>query len=233
MAGAEPTSVNVTVLMRALSHQFAAMDLLEAALTHPSLSAPRRPSGAPAYERLEFLGDRVVGLVIAAWLYRMYPDASEGDLARRHTGLVNRDVLTRVAEGLDLDRYLRVAKSERVAGGTVNAGILSDACEAVIGALYLDGGMEAAERFIHSAWEPLLDAAARPPIDPKTELQEWVQARSMPLPAYRVVSSEGPAHAPCFVVEVTIKDHDPVTAEGSSKRIAEKEAAARLLRMLA
>jgi ribonuclease III len=215
-------------LLKTLGYKFKNLELLEGALTHPSLSGGRQARAITAYERLEFLGDRVVGLVIAAWLYELYPDATEGELAKRHTGLVNREVLTLVAEQLELFRYLQVAKSEKTAGAVNNA-IMSDACEAVIGALYLDGGLAAAEQLIRRAWQPMLQEGEGPPVDPKTALQEWAQARGLPLPAYHVVQSDGPAHAPRFVVEVVVQGQSTVSAEGPSKRAAEKIAAALLL----
>lgn len=228
-----PLAPPVKDLAMALGHDFADAALLRDALTHPSLAGggKRVKRSSTAYERLEFLGDRVLGLVVAAWLYRLYPEASEGDLSKRHAALVNRDTLTGIARQIDLPKFLKVARSETLAARSSQT-VLADACEAVIGAMYLDGGLEPVERFIHRVWHPLIDQSPRPPVDPKTALQEWVQGRGLPLPAYRVQSSEGPAHAPRFVIELSVKGQDSVTAEGASKREAQKNAAALMLAKL-
>lgn len=182
---------------------------------------------------MEFLGDRVLGLTVAAWLFELYPDASEGELSKRHAGLVNRVTLKKIALGIELPRFLRVARGEQAATQRSQS-VLSDAIEALIGALYLDGGIEVAGAFIRRHWESSLNTQKQPEqlADPKTILQEWAQARGMPLPAYKVVRREGPAHAPRFVIEVVVRDYAPAQAEGSSKREAEKLAAAALLAQL-
>jgi ribonuclease III len=219
-----------------LGYEFQQKSLMIAALTHPSVGGGkirRKPAGA-SYERLEFLGDRVLGLVIADWLFRTFPEDSEGDLARRHAALVNRVTLKKLALALDLQNVLRIAKTE-LAATQRSQTMLSDAMEALIGALYLDGGMASASAFIQRLWQEALNtqaAAAKQLADPKTALQEWAQARGLPLPAYKVVNREGPAHAPRFVIEVTIAGKQPVTAEGQAKREAEKRAAAALLETL-
>lgn len=214
-----------------LGHVFADPALLQEALTHPSLARfkARKKSGTTPYERLEFLGDRVLGLVIAEWLYHLYPEASEGEMAKRHASLVNRDALREVAAAISLDDYLRLAQSEETNDGRKNLAALSDATEAVIGALYLDGGLAAAAQFIKRYWGDAIRAKAAP-ADPKTALQEWAQGQGLPLPAYKVLDRSGPAHAPKFVIEVSVKGFAPLAAEGASKRIAEKEAAQALLK---
>lgn len=214
-----------------LGHQFKQPDLLQEALTHPSLAGKQRKKGPTAYERLEFLGDRVLGLIIAEWLYKKYPDSSEGDLAKRHAALVNREALRAIAVEIDLKRYLYLARGEDASAGRKNLATLPDAMEAVIGALYLDGGLKAASDFIHRFWQKDV-AIEEAPDDPKTLLQEWVQGQALPLPVYRVVEHSGPAHAPKFVVEVTVKDHPPAVADGNSKRAAQKAAAELLLKNL-
>jgi ribonuclease-3 len=216
----------------ALGHGFADRGLLIAALTHSSLSKSARHHHAGAFERLEFLGDRVLGLVIADLLTERFPRENEGDLARRHAALVNRDALADVARRIDLGRFLRLAKSEEESGGRGNPAVLADALEAVIAALYRDGGFAAAAGFVRRHFQPLLEAAVTPPSDAKTALQEWAQARGLPLPKYRTLTSEGPAHRPRFVVEVNVADVAPEVGEGASKRVAEREAAAALLRRI-
>ena len=211
-----------------LGHQFAKPDLLQEALTHPSLAAAKTRKKAAAYERLEFLGDRVLGLVVAQWLFEKYPDSNEGDLAKRHAALVNRDALRAIAVEIGLAQYLRLARGEEADSGRKNRSTLPDAMEAVIGALYMDGGLKVAENFIRQYWQRDI-ATAEAPADPKTALQEWAQARSLPLPAYKVLDRSGPAHAPKFVIEASVQNQPAVTAEGNSKRAAEKEAAILLL----
>jgi ribonuclease III len=225
-----------------LGHAFARPELLTDALTHPSaLSSPGRQarrrsrkakSGAGlrgGYERLEFLGDRVLGLVIADLLWRRFEHEPEGDLTRRLTNLVRRDALARVATTIGLDRHLLLSPSEAAAGAARNPGILADVLEAVIAAIYLDGGFDAAVAFIERFWEPLLSEMEAPPSDPKTTLQEWAQGRKLPLPDYRLVATSGPDHAPQFTIAVQVKGHDEASATASSKRAAETGAAAVLL----
>jgi ribonuclease-3 len=218
---------SLETLAEALGHRFARPELLAEAMTHRS--AARAERHRFGYERLEFLGDRVLGLVIADLLLENYPDAPEGDLSRRLSGLVRREALEEVAASLDLGRFLTLAEGEARAGGRENAGILADACEATIGALYLDGGLAAARRFILAKWRPLLDKAGTAARDPKTCLQEWAQARKLPLPDYRVVTESGPAHDPMFTIEAVVKGEKPARAKAGSKRSAEQEAARKLL----
>jgi ribonuclease-3 len=218
-------------LAETLGHRFARPDLLESALVHPS--AAKAPAGAVQFQRLEFLGDRVLGVVIADLLLKRFPREPEGSLARRYAALVNRDALVDVAREVGLGPHLRLGKSEEEAGGRDAPTILADACEAVIGALYLDGGLPAAARFIERAWERLIRVAAKPPQDPKTALQEWAQGAGRPLPVYRTLSIEGPSHAPIFTIEVEVEGFPPVVGRGSSKRAAEQDAAAALLSAIA
>lgn len=215
-------------LAKALGHRFARPELLAEALTHRSAAGGSQRFD---YERLEFLGDRVLGLVVADLLLEAFPDEPEGSLARRFTGLVRREALEKVAAALDLGRYLRLAESEERAGGRDNRGIQADACEAVIGAVYLDGGFEAAREIVLRHWRPLLNESGPAP-DSKTRLQEWAQARGLPLPRYRVIEEAGPAHDPSFTMEVSVRGERPIQATASSKRQAEQEAAAMLLRAL-
>lgn len=219
-------------LAKTLAYVFKDPALLKRALTHPSAAAKRTAGAADSYERLEFLGDRVLGLIVADMLLRRFPKESEGALARRHTALVRRETLADVAGDLEINRYLRLAKGEDEAGERQNPAILADACEAVIGALYLDGGLEIVRRVVESALEPYLNSAGTPPQDAKTGLQEWAQARGLPLPQYREVAREGPPHQPVFSIEVSVEGHSPELGQGRSKRNSEQNAAQALLKRL-
>lgn len=220
MAGAD----RLAELQAALGYDFARPELLDEALTHASAAE----SGAwRSLERLEFLGDRVLSLVLAETLFRRYADESEGDLARRHALLASHDTLAGIGDGMGLGRYLRLQPGVAGDAGELPPSILEDALEAVIGALYLDGGLDAAAPVIERHWMPLMTGP--PPRDPKTELQEWAQARALALPVYDTVAVDGPAHAPVFTVEATLAGLAPVRACGRSKRVAEREAAAVLL----
>ena len=215
----------------ALGHVFNDPQLLAQALTHPSLQM--RPGGERMdYERLEFLGDRVLGLVIAELLYRRFGTEPEGALAKRLAVLVRRESLARVAGEIGLDRSVQLARSEEDAGGRANPATLADACEAVIGALYLDGGLEVARAFIERWWTPLMLGSSMPPQDAKTGLQEWAQAHGLMLPIYRMQSVEGPAHDPVFAIEVSLAGHAPAVGHGRSKRAAEQAAASEMLNRL-
>ncbi len=212
----------------ALGHDFARPELLEQALTHRSAS-PGRGVESLGYERLEFLGDRVLGLIVAELLLARYPEEDEGRIARRYAALVRRESLVRVAGEIDLGRHLRLSPGEAGAGGRESPALLADACEAVIAALYLDGGLAAARAFVERHWAPLMEEAAAPPSDAKTALQEWAQARRRPLPEYRILEEHGPAHAPEFLVEARVEGLPPATGRGRSKRAAEQAAAAAVL----
>ncbi|MDF2766247.1 MAG: RNAse [Rhodospirillales bacterium] len=213
-------------LAETLGHRFAEPSLLRLAITHSSASG----RGLAANERLEFLGDRVLGLAIADLLYRRFSAEEEGHLARRFAVLVSRESLAQVAGQIGLAPYLALARGEEDSGGRANPAILADACEAVIAALYLDGGFQAAQRFIEREWAGLVEQDRRPPQDAKTALQEWSQAAGRKLPTYVVVASEGPAHEPLFTVEVRVEGLPPAVGTGRSKRAAEQVAAAEALR---
>ena len=234
ISGASTTDDDLTL---SIGHAFGRPALLSEALTHPSAVAPqrgrsRRRTPSRHYERLEFLGDRVLGLVIADMLWHRFENEPEGPMTRRMAGLVRRETVARVALDIGLDRHLVVSPAEAAAGAAKNPSILSDVCEAVIAAVYLDGGMDAASAFVRRWWEKLIDENAMPPRDPKTRLQEWAQARGLGLPAYRLVATEGPDHAPRFTVAASVAQSEEVNATASSKRAAETEAAAGLLALL-
>ena len=202
--------------------------MLREALTHRSVSARR---GGFSNERLEFLGDRVLGLVIAEWLTERFPKEQEGDLGSRLAHLVSQPALVAVAESIGLTAAISVAPGEARVGVKRRATVLADALEAIIGALYLDGGLAPARDFIRRAWEAPMRAQILPPKDAKSALQEWLMGRGRPVPNYEVVSREGPPHAPSFVITVA---SEGAAGEGraGSKRAAEQEAAADLLRKL-
>jgi ribonuclease-3 len=215
-------------LQERLGYRFANGALLERALTHPSVSADRDHRGGD-YERLEFLGDRVLGLVVAEMLFVKFPQEAEGLLARRQAKLVSRETLASVAEDLGLGRFMRVAMGEDEQQGRSNPGLLSDVCEAVIAALYLDGGLAAAKQFIDAAWTARIEEDREPPSDPKTELQEWAQARGLPLPRYSELDRRGPPHDPVFTIAAEVTGQPRQVGRGRSKRAAEQDAAAQLL----
>ncbi len=220
-----------------LGYAFSRHALLTEALTHPSALVPgrqrgRRVTANRGYDRLEFLGDRVLGLVVADLLWRRFENEPEGLLTRRHAHLVRRETLARVAEQIGLGRFLVLSHAEAMSGSAANPGILADACEAVIAAIYLDGGFAAAAEFVMRWWEPLVAEMQGPPSDPKTALQEWAQARGAGLPLYRLVATSGPDHAPRFTVAASVADGASATATASSKRTAEAGAAAALLELV-
>jgi ribonuclease-3 len=218
-------------LVHRLGHVFAHPELLTEALTHRG-AASVDAAGRFGNERLEFLGDRVLGLVIADLLYESFPDEPEGILARRYTGLVRREALEAVAAALDLGRYLILAKADAQSGARQNRGLQADACEALIGALYLDGGIEAARCFILEHWRPLIAEHGGSGRDAKTRLQEWAQARGLALPHYREVGRKGPAHEPQFTVAVEVTGFAPAEGRAASKRSAEQAAAEALLAVI-
>jgi ribonuclease-3 len=230
--GPDISGSDVAELETSLGHVFDDKSLLLAALTHPSLAGLRGGRGLGTYERLEFLGDRVLGLIVAEMLYRTFPQEDEGALARRFAELVRRESIARISGAIGLGRHLRLAASEAGSGGRDNPALLADAGEAVIAALYLDGGLEAARRFVEPAWRPLVAEEIIPPQDAKTALQEWAQGQGLALPVYALVSTAGPAHEPRFAVEVRVEGHGKATGSGKSKRAAEQAAAAAILARL-
>ncbi len=211
-----------------LSYRFARPELLRQALIHSSRTGDRLDSN----ERLEFLGDRVLGLHVATMLYAKFPNEEEGALGYRFSALVRRESLARIARSIGLGDYISMSPGEREAGGRNKDGLLSDTCEAVIAAIYLDRGFDAARPLIERYWTPLLDEDLSPPKDAKTALQEWAQGRGHGLPEYETTGSEGPDHAPIFTVRVGLADGPEQSASGASKRAAEQAAATALLKAL-
>lgn len=214
-------AADIAELEKRIGHNFSDKALIATALTHSSAVS------ATNYERLEFLGDRVLGLVIAELLYARFEGEKEGDLARRLAALVQGSFLAQIAQEMELGLFIIFSEAEAHAGGAENENILADVFEAVIGALYLDGGFNKCQALIQDLWGDRLDISAKPPQHPKTRLQEWAQGRGLPLPEYKIVGQSGPDHAPVFEIELTVKGFKPVRAQGRSRQIAEKEAAAK------
>ena len=209
-----------------LGYRFRDRDLLVCALTHPSTGERKERH---AYQRLEFLGDRVLALAVAELLLERFPAEDEGALSRRHIGLVRRETIAQVADNIGLGSHVDASASAKAEEGRARESMLADTCEAVIGALFLDGGLSPARAFIRRHWAEAVIASRQPPRDPKTALQEWLQGKGLPLPTYRVVAQAGSAHAPEFTIEVTADDSRRATAIGASKRSAEQAAACTLL----
>lgn len=214
---------NKNELDSVLGHRFKDAALLNEALRHPSVA------GKQSYQRLEFLGDRVLGTVIAEALLRAFPEATEGDLAVRLNELVRRETLAAVAEGIGLAPYVSMSAGEERTGGREKPAILADICESLIGALYLDGGLEPAKAFVMRHWEERLQTASSAGKDAKTQLQEWAQARGLQPPTYSEIACDGPPHDPEFTVEVSFDTARRCQAKGGSKRAAEQRAARLLL----
>ncbi len=216
-------------LKKRLGHDFADENLLIVALTHASALDPSE-SVAGSYQRLEFLGDRVLGLAVATMLHRHFPSADEGELARRFNHMVKRETCAEIAIELSIGEVMRIGQSEAQTGGRKKTALLADICEAVIAAIYLDGGFDVAENFVRRLWEPRMLSWSGPLRDAKTTLQEWAQSKGLPTPRYDVISRDGPDHAPSFIVGVTVQGLAQGKGKGGSKRIAEQSAAEVVLR---
>ena len=212
-----------------LGHDFARPDLLERALTHASAATQAHPDN----ERLEFLGDRVLGLVIAEALFAADAQATEGTLAPRFNALVRRESCAEVAREIGLGQVLRLGRSETVTGGRRKMALLANAMEAVIAAIHLDGGLDAARAVVLRLWAGRLERAGEAGRDAKTMLQEWAQARGQPPPDYREIAREGPDHAPVFTVAAELAGGGRAEATARSKRQAEQAAAQTLLDQIA
>jgi ribonuclease III len=219
-------------LAAGIGHAFARAELLAEALTHRS-ALDRQPELKATFpngnERLEFLGDRVLSLAMSDLLLRHFPHEREGELARRHAALVKAVTLVEIAEEIGIARHIRLGDSEKAGDGRVKPTILADAVEALLGAVFLDAGFDKASASVARLWGRRVDEHLSAPRDAKTTLQEWAQARRLPLPDYREVGREGPPHAPVFVVDVTVKGYEPGRGRGGSKREAERLAATVLL----
>ena len=220
------TKASLEALQERVGHRFGDEELLRRALTHSSLSDA---SEIGDLERLEFLGDRVLGLLTAEALWRAKPIMSEGEMAPRLNALVRKETCAKAALALGLDELVQLSAQEEGSGGRKKKAILGDVCEAFLGALYVDGGLDAARRAFDFYWTPNLDRLASRHRDAKTTLQEWSQERKKGAPQYRMVSADGPAHAPEFTVDVAIDGYATARGEGRSKRSAQMAAAAAFL----
>lgn len=221
------TKPKASELETMIGYRFSDQTLLESALTH--ISALKGQGRSGSYQRLEFLGDHVLGLVVSEMLFEAFPKAEEGELSRRLADLVRRESCAEVARSIDLGASLRLGASEVRAGGRTRIAILADVCESLIGAVFLDGGYKAAKTLVERYWSDRMRKPARPLRDPKTVLQEWAQARGLPTPTYREVERTGPHHDPVFKVAVQLPQRDVAEGKGRSKRAAEQAAAEAML----
>ena len=215
------------ILEARIGHVFSDKTLLARALTHVSKAGGSGRIGS--YQRLEFLGDRVLGLAIADLLYAAFPGADEGDLSRRLAGLVRRETCAAVAQAWDVGPHLALGPGEVQGGGRRNQTILADACEAILGAVFLDAGYATAKATVDAAFAPARDTAAPRGRDAKSALQEWAMARALAIPLYEVAERSGPDHAPRFRIAVRVDGIEPGYGDGPSKRLAEQEAARSVL----
>lgn len=211
--------LKIAKLEEEIDHKFQNQIFITKALTHSSTGAGQN------YERLEFLGDRVLGLVVAELLFKTFPKEPEGDLAKRLAALVQGEFLAEIAAEINIGVYIMFSDAERISGGAENENILADVMEAVIGALYLDAGFKKCQVLIERLWKSHLHEMHEPPQHPKTILQEWAQSKSLPLPEYGIVGQSGPDHAPVFDVKLSVDGYGEVVAQGKSRQAAEKEAA--------
>lgn len=216
-------SASLVELQDMIGHRFADEALLSVALTHSSTGKDQN------YERLEFLGDRVLGLTIAEFLYTRFPDEDEGDLAKRLSALVQGSFLAKIAQDINLGQYIDFSDAERDSGGAENDHILADVFEAILGALYLDAGLAPCQDWIKRLWKDDFFTMEEPPQHPKTALQEWAQGKGLDLPQYKIVRQSGPDHAPVFDVRLTVEGFEAVMAQGRSRQEAEKAAATTFL----
>ena len=215
-------------LEKRLGYRFKDVELLERALTHVS-ALPAEQARWNSYQRLEFLGDRVLGLIVATMLKKTFNGADEGELSRRLAELVRAETCAEVAISLDVGQAMRLGAGEAHSGGRRKKAILADICEALIGAIYLDGGFDTASQFVQRFWHERMMAPRRNLRDGKTALQEWAQARGFPIPSYKEGARTGPAHSPVFEINVEIQGYLPAQARGTSKRLAEQAAAEQFL----
>ena len=215
-------------LEQRIGYRFSDRDLLDRALTHMSALSEPRDAGL-SYQRLEFLGDRVLALAIADMLIAAFPQAEEGELARRLNQLVKAETCAAVARDLGLGQFMRLGDGEEQSGGRRKKAILGDVCEALIGAIYLDGGITPAEALIAAQWKERMLGWSGPLRDAKTTLQEWSHGRGLDVPDYRLSSRDGPDHAPLFTITATVEGFAPAVGTGRSKREAEQQAAQNFL----
>ncbi len=212
------TAISFPDIELILGYQFKERTWLEKALTHSSVRDEN-------YERLEFLGDRVLGLVISELIFKKYPQEKEGQLARRFSVLVCGEKLAIIGKEIGIESYILFTEQN-------NENVIADVMEALLGAMYIDGGFAPCQAMVEKYWATHIETMIEPPQDPKTALQEWAQGRGLGVPDYGIVKREGPDHAPEFTIRVTIQGTPPQEAKGSSRRMAEKQAAQKLLETL-
>ena len=215
-------------LSKTLGYEFQSKKYLLLALTHSSYAEESTASN----ERLEFLGDRVLGLIVAEILLDRFPSEREGEIARRLSSIVDKNSLAKIARSIELGKYIRVGSGDLQAETHNTPGVLADTMEALIGAVYCDSGLNDARALIVSLWTPLIEEASEPPVDPKTRLQEWAQKKQLGLPKYRILARVGPDHQPVFTAEVSLDSLGNGNGIGRSKRTAEQNAAIKLLELI-
>ena len=215
----------VRYIESALGHRPTDLELFQRALVHSS-------AGKASYERLEFLGDRVLGLIVARWLYEKFPKEPEGNLSRRYNALVARETCAAVGRDIGLPEWIKLGKQAREDGASQSENVVGDVVESLLGALLIDADLAAAEAFVRKAWGPYVDSQQKAPTHPKSELQELAASRGLPMPDYVVESRSGAHHAPRFTVRVAIRGGGEAEAEGSSKQEAETAAAEALLKRM-
>ena len=219
-------SADLKKLQDKIGYHFKDEHWLERAMTHSSTNDDYN------YQRLEFLGDRVLGLVIAGALFNEFKSEREGGLAKRHTALIQGPTCAIVGLANNLNDFIIMSSSEEEAGGRLNENIVADIVESLLGAIYIDGGYEPAKEVILALWGDTITTLENAPQDPKTELQEWVQARGLELPVYEIVDKSGPDHAPIFTISLKVEGFNPMEADGPSRRQTEKTVAQKMLKIL-
>ena len=220
------SKINYEKIENIIGYSFKDRHLLERALTHSSTGEEY------SYQRLEFLGDRVLGLVIADALFKKFRLENEGGLAKRHTALVQGSTLAVIGQAHGFNEFILFSDAEKQAGGHKNENIISDVVESLLGALYLDGGYDVVYDVIIRLWGDNIETLEKAPQDPKTELQEWAQAKGLSLPLYEIIDRQGPDHAPVFTVKLSVEGFDSIQEEGPSRRQAEKTAARKMVKVL-
>ncbi|AAW70691.1 dsRNA-specific ribonuclease [Wolbachia endosymbiont strain TRS of Brugia malayi] len=216
-------------ISKIINYRFKNDAILEEALTHPSLNKRNSKNQIENYERLEFLGDSILNMIVSAILFRLFPKEKEGALARRKTDLVCGNTIANVAKEIKLGNFIIMNNSERCNGGKRNLKNLENALEALIGAIYIDGGFANVKKFVTKHWEERAKGMLSLPQDPKTSLQEWTQKNKLPLPEYELMKQTGPAHSPEFTISICIENYGKVFACASSKKVAEQKAAELML----
>ena len=217
---------STSVVETIIGYIFQDKELLLRALTHASLEGPN-------YERLEFLGDRVLGVIVAEMLFKKHPEEKEGALAKRFSALVRGQTLAAIGKEIDIAQYILFSETDTAfPQGTENDNIIADVMESLLGAMYLDGGLTPCKAMIEKYWDERFETMTKPPQDPKTELQEWAQGLGKPTPSYEIIAREGLDHAPIFTIEVKVEGMQSQTAKASNRRQAEKDAARKVLKSL-